>query len=350
MLKRIKILNFKWIKEKEILFTENFNVIVWNNWCWKTNILQAISHIFFDDFSWNNKKNLVYSWENNLYLEWDFLLKDTQNTIWVSFDLSLNKQNILLNKKKQTKKVLFENLLKVCHFLPIDMNLFYLWPKYRRDFLDNILKNSFLEYSKLLSEYEKVLKNRNKILKNILEWNSKKDEIYFWNDKFIILSKQILIFRLDLVKFFSENIIKNFEIFSWKINKIEFIYNSKIDLDNIETSIKDYLEKNFDRDIILWKTHIWPHIDDFDILIDGTSIIDYASRWEMKSIIICLKLLELSYINEKTWKKTIFLIDDLSSELDENHIKFLLDKIANIQTIITSISEINWLKANYIYL
>jgi DNA replication and repair protein RecF len=57
-----------------------------------------------------------------------------------------------------------------------------------------------------------------------------------------------------------------------------------------------------------------------------------------------LKLLELDFIKLNTGKTPIFLIDDFSSELDEIHIKILLDKISNIQTIITSISEIEAIK------
>jgi recombinational DNA repair ATPase RecF len=87
----------------------------------------------------------------------------------LSYDSNLNKKNILLNKKKVTKKVLNENSLKICYFLPITMNLFYLGPKYRRDFLDEILSNSFPVYDDFLKKYDKVLKCRNKILKNISE-------------------------------------------------------------------------------------------------------------------------------------------------------------------------------------
>jgi recombinational DNA repair ATPase RecF len=49
------------------------------------------------------------------------------------------------------------------------MNLFYLSPSLRRDFLDNILSNSFDEYSDLLKTYKKIVTSRNKLLKSIQE-------------------------------------------------------------------------------------------------------------------------------------------------------------------------------------
>ena len=83
------------------------------------------------------------------------------------------------------------------------------------------------------------------------------------------------------------------------------------------------LDKNLERDIILWKTHIWPHIDDFEIVINNKSLIDFASRWEIKSVLISLKLLEIEYIKNISQKHPIVLIDDFNSEIDENHQKIL---------------------------
>jgi recombinational DNA repair ATPase RecF len=49
------------------------------------------------------------------------------------------------------------------------MNMMYLSPNLRRDFLDDLLKSSFIEYEKLLSDYKKIIKHRNKTLKSIKE-------------------------------------------------------------------------------------------------------------------------------------------------------------------------------------
>jgi DNA replication and repair protein RecF len=69
------------------------------------------------------------------------------------------------------------------------------------------------------------------------------------------------------------------------------------------------------------------------------SLIHYASRWETKSVIIYLKLLEWIFIEKKTSKKPILIIDDLLSELDESHKDMLLEKIVYYQTFISNITE-----------
>lgn len=341
MLKKIKIKNFRSIENMDLYFEKTTNII-WKNWAWKTNILWAICCLFLS----NNFNNSIFDnlkiWEKNLYLEWFFLDEDNkEHKITFSFDSELQKKLITLNSKNTTKKHLFENILKVSYFSPIQMNLFYLWPKNRRDFLDIILKNVFLDYENLLKSYEKIVKNRNKVLKNIFLEKSQKQEINFWNEEFIKLAKDIYLYRIQLNNFIKENITKYNNIFLNKIKNISFEYKTKVDLENIEKSIKNYLETNFERDIILQKTHIWPHLDDFDIILDNKSILNFASRWEIKTIIIILKLLEINYIKKITNKTPIFLIDDLTSELDEEHINFILSELSNLQIIFTSILATN---------
>ena len=114
---------------------------------------------------------------------------------------------------------------------------------------------------------------------------------------------------------------------------------SKISENSVWEYIKNYLTKYLDRDIILWKTSIWPHIDDFDIKLDWVSLSKFASRWEIKSVIIYLKLLEWIFIEKKTWRKPILIIDDLLSELDDNHKNILLSKIVYYQSFISNIIE-----------
>lgn len=336
MLKYVKIVNFRSLKSMELVF-EKTNAIVGKNGVGKTNILQAICHIFWrkhNDFSLDD---MLTIWENYMYLEANFEKDALENKITLSYDKSLDKKQIHLNGKKVTKKQLFENILKICYFSPLEMNLFYLWPKNRRDYLDWVLSHCFVEYEDLLKSYEKIVKNRNKVLKNISEWKSKKSEIDFWNESFILTAKKIYAYRIPLNQYIQTEIQKQFDIFQNKVSHLSYHYITKVTLDSVEESISSYLTKNFERDIILWKTHIGPHIDDFDIHINQSSLLSFASRWEIKSIILALKQIEISYIKKITGKEPILLIDDLWSELDEEHLDLILNKIKDIQIIYTSI-------------
>ena len=334
MITSLTLKNFRNFKERSFHFELEKTFIIWENGIWKTNILEALSLLTHNSITWIDFEKLVNNWEEVFFISCD---DDEWNTVSISFDQKEKKKTYIINGKKTSKRKLWEVFTKSVTFSPIIMNLMYLSPSLRRDFIDNILTNSYPEYEKLLKEYKKILKHRNKLLKNIRENKSSRDEIIFWNTQFIEKACELYQFRFIIVWFLEKHIKSAKEYFRGKIDDISFIYQHKIQKDDREGSIKKYLDENFERDIILGNTHIGPHIDDFDIEVNSVKLIDFASRWETKSIIIWLKLLETAFIENITKKKPILLIDDLLSELDEDHKLMLVNKIKYYQTFITSI-------------
>jgi len=336
MIKSIKLINFRNFNEIELVLNENKNFIVWNNWKWKTNILEAISLLWWNTISWLNFENLCNKNSKFFFIE---IVNHNNDKISISYDKTLNKKVYTIDKKIVSQKKFRENTYCPVIFSPMIMNIMYLSPSLRREFLDNILSNSYPEYGKILKEYKAIVKNRNKVLKNISENKSQKNEILFWNNKFIESSSYIYKYRFKIINYISSKINNSLKIFNGKIKNISFKYISKVNENNIKNSIINYLEVNLDRDIILKKTYIWPHVDDFDIYLDNFSISNFASRWEMKSIILWLKQIEIDFIEESTNKKPVLIIDDLLSEIDSEHEKNLLNKMNHYQTFITSIKE-----------
>lgn len=343
MIQSIKLINFRNFLEKEFFFDKKENFIIWPNWKGKTNVLEAISIITNNSIIWLSFDNLVNIDSDLFFVE----ISTEIGKIWISFDKVNNRKKFLVNSKSITKNKFKDIIPKSVFFSPMSMNMFYLSPSLRRDFLDNILINSFLEYEDILKIYKNIFINRNKLLKNIFDKKSSKEEISFWDDKFIEYALKIYQYRCKIIDYIKQEIDNLIPYFSWKVSKIEFLYKTKISLENdfskesIKKEIKDYLVKNLDRDIILKKTHIWPHIDDFDIIIDNISLIKFASRWETKSVVIWLKILEVIFIEKITWKKPILLIDDLLSEIDEIHKDLLLKNIDWNQVIIATINQIS---------
>ena len=338
MILNLKLINFRNFDDKIFNNFDDKNIIIWENWKWKTNILESISILWNNSILWLNFENLVKKWEDFFFLEYK---NHSNDIIWISYSKIDNKKTYFINKKKVSRKVFVNSTFCVVIFSPIIMNLMYLSPSLRRDFLDNILWNSIPEYNDIFKKYKKILKNRNLVLKNIFLKRCNKSEIVFWDNQFIKIASDIYYYRYKLVNFFIKHINWALEYFNEKINNIDFKYHSIISENNINEELKNSLINNFDKDIILCKTSIWPHVDDFDVLLDWISLINYASRWETKSLIIWLKLLETVFIEKNTEKKPVLIIDDLLSELDTVHKNLLLNKIKYYQTFISSIKIID---------
>lgn len=337
MISEIKLVHFRNFPYKKIDSLEEKNFIIGQNGKGKTNILEALSLLGNNTINGISIENLVEKNENNFFIEY---LDDQIWSVGISFDKEKKKKNYMVNGKNISKKKFLDLTYKCVVFSPQVMNLFYLSPSLRRDFLDTILVNSYPEYSDLMKHYKKIVTSRNKLLKSIAEWKSQKSDISFWDTQFVDIASKIYSYRFPLIQYFQSHIETSKEYFNGKIENITLVYNTKVQKETIKTDIEEYLEKNIDRDIILWKTAIWPHVDDFHIIIDDMNLVDFASRWETKSVIIWLKMLETVYIEKKTNKKPILLIDDLMSELDEIHKEMLTKKIKYYQTFISSISQL----------
>jgi len=232
MLKKLKLKNFRNFSDEEFFFSENLNAIIWENWKWKTNILESIALFSGINFGKIEFDNLVKKDENIFFIETEL---NSGESISISYDKETKKKKYFINKKASSKKKTIETFNKTVSFSPIVMNIMYLSPSLRRDFLDEILSKTFENYRILLSEYKKILISRNKLLKNIRENKSGKSEIGFWDNKFALKASHIYNYRFWIIKFLKENTQDFTNYFEGKITKFDFKYKTKININKTLT-------------------------------------------------------------------------------------------------------------------
>ena len=79
-----------------------------------------------------------------------------------------------------------------------------------------------------------------------------------------------------------------------------------------------------------------PHRDDIRISLNGNNADSSASRGEMRTILLALKVIELKLLEEDRGAKPLLLMDDVFSELDGSRRKALTEAIKGYQTFITT--------------
>ncbi|MDD2487273.1 MAG: DNA replication and repair protein RecF [Candidatus Gracilibacteria bacterium] len=340
MLQTLRLFQFK--NHSDISFDfEDINLIYGPNGSGKTNILESIYLLVNGKLPSNhNVSNLISTGKDNFLVcggsVSDFMHKELKMT----GERESNKLNFIVNKTVFTKAKYLQSKNDIALFFsPMEVNIVYLGPTLRRDFLDEAISLAFTEFTKIRSDYIKILRNRNRLLKDISEGKAAKADLVFWDDSFIRSAANYYLYR----KRFIDYVKSNMETFSRLLGskyELEFFYESKVDLDDIGGSIRSYLSKNIDRDIILGHTYIGPHLDDFyfNVILHDEKMKsqDYLSRGENKSLLIGLKFLEISFLESIHEKNIILLLDDIFSELDDVHVALVMEKCRNYQTFITS--------------
>ena len=85
-------------------------------------------------------------------------------------------------------------------------------------------------------------------------------------------------------------------------------------------------------------TRYGPHRADIEFTVEGIMARDRLSRGQMKVLVYALLLAQACALAEATGRRALIMMDDLSAELDSDHIGQLIERIAvlGFQSFITS--------------
>jgi DNA replication and repair protein RecF len=327
MLKSIFLQNFRNYKSSEFNF-ENVTLILGPNTSGKTNLLEAIFLISTGKSFRADKDNQMIKFNEEIAR-----IKAKVNDL----NLEIVLANGQVNENSQFKKFLVNgvakrrvdfagNLLSVL-FSPQDLEIITDSPSLRRDFLDKVLEQVDRQYRVANISYTKALRQRNALLEKARESGIRnKKQFEYWDNL----------------------IIENGEVLTKKRNEfIEFVNASQKDIfefimfyDKSEIS-KERLLRYESQEQAAGLTLVGPHRDDFSISILNSSktvcnIKYFGSRGQQRLAILQLKILELLFIEKITNTRPLLILDDIFSELDQEHINLIFYEIGKQQTVITT--------------
>lgn len=321
-LKKISIINYKNLFDKEYELDPKINCFVGNNGVGKTNILDSIYHLALGKSYFKLKNDQIINHKK------DYMVIDG------IFNLNEKKENIVCSIKRGQKKVLKRNgkpykkfsnhigLIPVVLISPYDNDLINDGSNERRKFIDSIISQNDRNYLLNLISYSKVIQNRNKLLKlynKSVDFDL--DTIKVYNDQIVKLSKPIFEVRKAFIDEFKPIIINKYNKISDNKEKISIDYKS--DLFNNE--IESLIENSFQKDTILQHTTFGLHKDDFIFNIDDNALKKFGSQGQQKSFLIALKLAQFDYLKNKTGNSPVLLMDDIFDKLDILRVKRIVN-------------------------
>ncbi|MFA6091178.1 MAG: DNA replication and repair protein RecF [Candidatus Gracilibacteria bacterium] len=314
------------------------NIITGPNGSGKTNILEAI-YLFINTLPPQERVflQLVPTDSGTLALGGEFIKNNLPYSARIGYAKGEGKVHFLSQEAEITRSRHREIIpLRAILFTPMEMNILYLGPTLRRDFLDEAISIAYPEFTKIKREYGLALKNRNSLLKQIREGIATRETLDLWDSLFIERAKTYYIYRKKLIDFIQTD-LSSIETLLEQKYRLRFKYITKIDFEQVEQSIGKYLRENRERDIITGHTYIGPHLDDFQCVIsEDIPSNEYLSRGENKTILIGLKFILIDFIETISQKETVLLLDDLFSELDSEHITSILVCTGDRQLFITT--------------
>jgi DNA replication and repair protein RecF len=219
-------------------------------------------------------------------------------------------------------------------FEPEHMRLLTGSPDLRRDFFDDILAETDPAFAGIKNHYKRTLAQRNRLLKNheILV----NTQIFAWNVRLSELAGKIVMARLELLEQLNAKLAGIYSEIAAEPTTVTLKYITPIDINNYESNLLHKLELSYEKDVMRGFTAYGPHREDIAVFIRNQPAGVTASRGETRTLVLSLKLLELTIIELSRNQKPLILLDDVFSELDGSRRKALTRYLQNYQTIITT--------------
>lgn len=338
----IKIKNFRNYTDEKIELNKNINVFYGENAQGKTNIIEAI-YLTAMGKSYRTKKEsemINFNSQNSL-IEVEYFKSDRDGKVKIELG---NKKNIYLNGIRLKKLSELLGNINMVIFTPEDINILKGAPQNRRKFLDVMISQLRPNYMHLLTLYLKTLEQRNNYLKQIKFENKDENLLDIWDEKLVEYGIKIYEYRKNYIEKLYEHVKKIHKEITNEKEKIEINYFSDA---NTRQNFINELKSRRKLDIIKGYTTKGIHRDDFMIYINGKEIQIYGSQGQNRTAILSLKLAELNVISEEIGENPILLLDDFMSELDSKRRKNFLERIKDIQVIITCTEKLVLEKSKY---
>ena len=341
----------------------------------KTNFLEAIEIISLGRSGRAQQDaDLIKQGSDNMRIDLEFDSNGTEMT--ASFALLRSDKPRSRGVEKQIKvnglsigsaKALRGRLVTVS-FKSSDLNLLRGGPKFRREWIDDILVTLKPTYQDVLSKYQKSIAQRNRLLKLLFEKGkitvSDQDQLKVWDEQTARFGASIIKSRLELLTELLPRAERHQAQISGAREKLTANYvfraqeakedegDGEDNLQLVSISAEQLLDKS-EAEIALILIKLMkqrryeeiarkqslcgPHRDDIQFNLNHSDAVEFASQGQQRSLVLAFKLAELERVQENLSEPPILLLDDVLAELDLNRQGMLMSLVQReMQTIITT--------------
>ncbi len=344
-LNQISYSNFRCLEDKKIDLDRNFNLIYGKNGQGKTSFIESV-HFLATGKSFRTKKiKEIFRYNRNRVTVFGKYTgkNDIENTVAV--DINEDRKDFYFNRNK-SRYIDYVGLINIISFIPEDIELIVGNPGVRRNFFNYEISQAKKEYLRTIVEFEKILRTRNRLIK---EKKTEEDIYEIYNEKFIEVGTDIVIYRREFIKNISILLNLNYRKLFDQKSELKLKYDSF--LGEIEKKSRDELKEKFleqcrkkkEREKLTGYSLLGPQKDDFIFELNGKNSKAYSSQGEKKSIIFALKVSEIDMLVKEKNEYPIFIMDDIASYFDEIRKKSILEYFVNrkIQCFITSTEDMD---------
>ena len=340
-LTRLRLFNYRNIRELEIVPSADTNLFSGLNGQGKTNLLESIYLLGYGkSFRTANPKDCIHHGQSECRVEGTIEHGSLSRNLQV-FITHTEKKLFLLGKQVPLDE--FVGNLHVLAFTREHLNVVRGAPADRRAFLDRAMVTLYPGHVRSLALYGRALKQRNKVLASMLEGRRGMDEnlLESWDEAIAKPGARILWNRMRYVEQMKQEVPQGlFGTEALKMHYVSTVITEHQDMPAIEACFRQHLFKARSGDQKTGYTSVGPHRDDLKLYVNGKSLVDFGSSGQQRSCLLSLYFSQMEIHRKTHGFYPLFLVDDAEAELDTQRIEAFLQFLSQrTQTFLTSAKD-----------
>ncbi|MEP1871342.1 MAG: DNA replication/repair protein RecF [Paraglaciecola sp.] len=328
-LDKVQISNFRNLDSLSFTLNKNLNIFIGENGSGKSSILEALHYLgFARSFRTSKHKNVIQSGKDNFTVYCSSQEKELNS--FHKLGISRHRDDscvVNINGVKSKKASDLVSYLPIQIFTPQSSDLLLGAPKLRRRFIDWLLFHVEQNFNLDSNVFMKSLKQLNALYKN--NTNNNLGSENYWAELFCnqggkISEQRENLLTIGLIPMINSTLADFLPEFSFEISYYRGWEK--------ELTLEQSLKKNLIRDLRNGFVSAGPHKADIKIKIKGVNAHELLSRGQLRMLVASMQLAQTLYLQSKTNRPSIFLLDDIGAELDEDKRKVFISKLANSDT------------------
>lgn len=327
-LQQLSLYNFRSYAEQTFEFSDKVTIITGPNGAGKTNILEAV-YVLLRGKSFRDADDELIRFGEEW---WRVVGKLGDQVREVRYEAGQPRPKQLIVNDVSKGSFTSRQQLPVVLFEPDDLSMIHGTPGDRRRYIDDLLGKLHAPYLATLARYERALRQRNNLLRKSSSLATLRDAVFVWDIALAEYGNEVQTRRRELISELSQNLSEEYSIIAKHTHRLTIEYLSKATggTQQLATLLAHSLEK----DSLIGTTRVGPHRDDIQFFLDGQPVKQTASRGEVRTLVLALKLLEAKKLEKATANQPIIILDDVFSELDKDRQRFV--EAQEYQTIVTT--------------
>ena len=314
LLEQLSIERLRNLSDVKLHFSQ-INIIHGDNGSGKTSVLEAIHYLALGRSFRTHLASRVIHYDHDQFILWG---KVSRHSIGLqrfrNGDVTIKIDGV---KAKKLTELL--DFLPVQLITPESFSLLTGGPQQRRQFVDWGVFHDDPNFYPIWNKCKRLLKQRNALLKRKASYK----EISYWDRELVSYAQQLSELRQHYINSFNpvlKGIIERF----LPDTDVTVGYSQGWDK---KSDLTQLLEKNYPRDLALGYTTAGPHKADLKLRCGAVPVADALSRGQLKLLVCALRIAQGVHLHSQVGKQTIYLVDDLSSELDEQKREVLIEQL-----------------------